>query len=160
MGGSVLVSGKDRRETAGLFWFRPSRPHDAPSLAGIFFEHMLERSATFFLEQLGELIKEDWLADYGLTQYPLAKALKIPQSRLTDIIKGRRGITTDTGRASRSLLWQLRRVLARLAGALRSGDARRRKDRGRSGAAGGGLNVKPRPFCGWGAGKEISGSNP
>lgn len=57
---------------------------------------MLERSATFFLEQLGELIKEDWLADYGLTQYALAKALKIPQSRLTDIIKGRRGITADT----------------------------------------------------------------
>lgn len=44
----------------------------------------------------GELIKEDWLADYGLTQYALAKALKIPQSRLTDIIKGRRGITADT----------------------------------------------------------------
>lgn len=44
----------------------------------------------------GELIKEDWLADYELTQYALAKALKIPQSRLTDIIKGRRGITADT----------------------------------------------------------------
>jgi len=44
----------------------------------------------------GELLKEDWLADYGLTQYALAKALKIPHSRLTDIIKGRRGITADT----------------------------------------------------------------
>jgi addiction module HigA family antidote len=44
----------------------------------------------------GQMIKEDWLADYGLTQYALANALKIPHSRLTDIIKGRRGITADT----------------------------------------------------------------
>lgn len=44
----------------------------------------------------GEIIKEDFLVDYGLTQYALAKALNIPQSRLTDIIKGRRGITADT----------------------------------------------------------------
>ena len=44
----------------------------------------------------GEIIKEDWLADYGLTQYALAKALRIPHSRLTDIIKGRRSVTADT----------------------------------------------------------------
>jgi addiction module HigA family antidote len=44
----------------------------------------------------GEMIKEDFLADYGLTQYALAKALKIPHSRITDIIKGRRGISADT----------------------------------------------------------------
>lgn len=44
----------------------------------------------------GEIIKEDFLADYGLTQYALAKALHIPHSRLTDIVKGRRGISADT----------------------------------------------------------------
>lgn len=44
----------------------------------------------------GQFLKEDWLGDYGLTQYALAKSLKIPQSRLTDIIKGRRGISADT----------------------------------------------------------------
>ncbi|MBK8477944.1 MAG: HigA family addiction module antidote protein [Opitutaceae bacterium] len=44
----------------------------------------------------GEILKEDWLADYGLTQYALAKALRIPHSRLTDIIKGRRSIAADT----------------------------------------------------------------
>jgi len=44
----------------------------------------------------GQMIKEDFLADYGLTQYALAKALKIVQSRLTEIIKGRRGITAET----------------------------------------------------------------
>ena len=42
------------------------------------------------------MIKEDFLADYGITQYALAKALHIPHSRVTDIIKGRRGITADT----------------------------------------------------------------
>jgi addiction module HigA family antidote len=44
----------------------------------------------------GEIIKEDFLADYGLTQYALAKALHIPQSRLSSIINGRRSITADT----------------------------------------------------------------
>jgi antitoxin HigA-1 len=44
----------------------------------------------------GEMIKEDFLSDYGITQYALAKALKIPHSRVTDIVKGRRGITADT----------------------------------------------------------------
>lgn len=44
----------------------------------------------------GEIIRDDFLADYGLTQYALAKALKIPQSRLSDIIHGRRSVTADT----------------------------------------------------------------
>jgi addiction module HigA family antidote len=44
----------------------------------------------------GEILKEDWIADYGLTQYSLAKALRIPHSRLTEIVKGRRAITADT----------------------------------------------------------------
>ena len=44
----------------------------------------------------GEILKEDWIADYGLTQYSLAKALHIPHSRLTEIVKGRRAITADT----------------------------------------------------------------
>ena len=44
----------------------------------------------------GQMIKEDFLGDYGLTQYALAKALNIPQSRLTELIKGRRSITADT----------------------------------------------------------------
>lgn len=44
----------------------------------------------------GRFIKEDWLADNGLTQNSLARALKIPVSRLNDIIQGKRGITADT----------------------------------------------------------------
>ena len=44
----------------------------------------------------GEMIKEDFLNDYGLTQYALANALNIPHSRMTEIIAGRRGISADT----------------------------------------------------------------
>jgi antitoxin HigA-1 len=44
----------------------------------------------------GQFIKEDWLADNGLTQNSLARALKIPVSRLNDIIQGHRGISADT----------------------------------------------------------------
>jgi len=44
----------------------------------------------------GEILKEDWLRDYGLTQYRLAKSTGIPQSRLTQIVRRRRAITADT----------------------------------------------------------------
>ena len=44
----------------------------------------------------GRSIAEDWLVDNGLTQNSLARALKIPVSRLNDVIHGRRGITADT----------------------------------------------------------------
>lgn len=44
----------------------------------------------------GEMIKEDFLADYGLTQYALAKALGIPHSRMSNIINGKASISLDT----------------------------------------------------------------
>jgi addiction module HigA family antidote len=44
----------------------------------------------------GQVIKEDFLSDYGLNQAQLARALGIPESRMTEIIKGRRSITADT----------------------------------------------------------------
>jgi len=42
-------------------------------------------------EDLLELIQ-----DHGLTQYRLAKELGVPQTRITQIIKGRRAISADT----------------------------------------------------------------
>ncbi len=51
----------------------------------------------------GEQIALD-LEDIGLSANQLAKALGIPQSRLSDIIRGRRGITADT--ALRLAAWQ------------------------------------------------------
>jgi addiction module HigA family antidote len=51
----------------------------------------------------GEQIALD-LEDLGLSANQLAQALDIPQSRLSEIIRGRRGITADT--ALRLAAWQ------------------------------------------------------
>lgn len=44
----------------------------------------------------GEVLAEDFLKPLGLSQYALAKALGVPQMRISDLIHGRRGVTPDT----------------------------------------------------------------
>lgn len=44
----------------------------------------------------GEILKEEYLEPLGLSANALAKALKVPASRIGDIVLERRGITTDT----------------------------------------------------------------
>jgi addiction module HigA family antidote len=44
----------------------------------------------------GEVLREEYLAPYGLTANALAKHLKVPSSRINDIVLERRGITPDT----------------------------------------------------------------
>jgi len=44
----------------------------------------------------GEILKEEFLAQYGITAYRLAKETKLPLTRVTAILKKRRKITTDT----------------------------------------------------------------
>jgi addiction module HigA family antidote len=44
----------------------------------------------------GEVLREDFLKPLGMSQYALAKAIGVPQMRISDIIHGRRGITPDT----------------------------------------------------------------
>ncbi|MGC1780633.1 MAG: HigA family addiction module antitoxin [Xanthobacteraceae bacterium] len=44
----------------------------------------------------GEMLKEEFLAEYGLSQNRLAKAIGISPNRLTDIVNNRRRITADT----------------------------------------------------------------
>ena len=44
----------------------------------------------------GEMIKQEFLAEYGLSQNQLAKALGISANRIADIIANRRRITADT----------------------------------------------------------------
>ncbi len=44
----------------------------------------------------GQILLNQFLEPAGITQYKLAQAAGIPASRLTDIIKGRRGISADT----------------------------------------------------------------
>lgn len=44
----------------------------------------------------GEILREDFLGPMGISVYVLAKAIKVPRSRVNDIVLGRRAITTDT----------------------------------------------------------------
>ena len=44
----------------------------------------------------GEMLKEEFLAEYGLSQNQLAKAIGISPNRIAEIIRNRRRITADT----------------------------------------------------------------
>ena len=44
----------------------------------------------------GEILREDYLTPLGLSANALAQALKVPASRINDIVLERRGITVDT----------------------------------------------------------------
>ena len=44
----------------------------------------------------GEILREDYLAETGMSANALAKALKVPAPRINDVLRGRRGISADT----------------------------------------------------------------
>jgi addiction module HigA family antidote len=44
----------------------------------------------------GIILKEEFMDDLGLTQSSLAKAIQVPQNRISEIIRGVRGITAST----------------------------------------------------------------
>jgi antitoxin HigA-1 len=44
----------------------------------------------------GEMLKEEFMREYGLSQNRLAKAIGISPNRITDIVNNRRRITADT----------------------------------------------------------------
>jgi len=44
----------------------------------------------------GEILEEEFLKPLGISAYRLAKEIKIPATRISQIIKGRRRITADT----------------------------------------------------------------
>ena len=44
----------------------------------------------------GEILKEEFLEALGITAYRLSKETFIPQTRVSEIIKGNRRITADT----------------------------------------------------------------
>jgi antitoxin HigA-1 len=45
----------------------------------------------------GEILKEEFLDPMGLTQYKLAQALHVQQTRIGEIVAGTRAITAETG---------------------------------------------------------------
>ncbi len=44
----------------------------------------------------GEILQEEFLVPLGLSAYKLSKDIGIPQTRVSEIIKGNRRITADT----------------------------------------------------------------
>jgi addiction module HigA family antidote len=44
----------------------------------------------------GEILKEEFLLPLGISAYRLAKETFMPQTRISEILKGRRRITADT----------------------------------------------------------------
>lgn len=44
----------------------------------------------------GDVLREDFLKPMGLSQYALAKALGIPQIRVSEIVRAKRAVTPDT----------------------------------------------------------------
>ena len=44
----------------------------------------------------GEVLLEEFLRPMGISQYRLALAINVPESRINAIVKGRRAITADT----------------------------------------------------------------
>ena len=44
----------------------------------------------------GEILKEEFLIPFGISAYKLSKDTFIPQTRISQIIKGNRRITADT----------------------------------------------------------------
>jgi addiction module HigA family antidote len=52
----------------------------------------------------GEILLEEFLEPMGISQYRLAKAIKVPPRRINEIVHGKRRITAETGiRLSRAL---------------------------------------------------------
>ena len=52
--------------------------------------------SAFALVTPGEMLKEEFLAEHGLSQNQLAKAIGISPNRIADIVNNRRRITADT----------------------------------------------------------------
>jgi addiction module HigA family antidote len=44
----------------------------------------------------GDILRDDFLQPMKISVYALAHAIKVPRSRVNDVVLGRRGITADT----------------------------------------------------------------
>lgn len=44
----------------------------------------------------GDILRDDFLKPMSISVYTLAHAIKVPRSRINDIVLGRRGLSTDT----------------------------------------------------------------
>lgn len=52
--------------------------------------------STFINTHPGEILLEDFLKPMGISAYRLAKDTRLPQTRISQIIRGERGVSPDT----------------------------------------------------------------
>lgn len=57
---------------------------------------MAKSTTTLRFPHPGEILREEFLKPMGISQYRLALDLRIPHSRVTALIHGRRALTPDT----------------------------------------------------------------
>ena len=57
-----------------------------------------------YISTPGEILREEFLEPMGISQYKLAKAIRKPQSAISEIIHGNRSISTE-------MAWSLSRAL-------------------------------------------------
>jgi len=67
---------------------------DAIVFEGYSFKAFAMRSIPY--PHPGEILQEEFLTPFGMTQYRLAKSIGVRQTRISEIIAGRRAITADT----------------------------------------------------------------
>ncbi len=60
----------------------------------------------------GKILQEEFLIPLQITAYRLAKHASIPQTRISEIIKGNRRITAGHRFEVLHLLWQFAKILA------------------------------------------------
>lgn len=48
------------------------------------------------LTTVGEMLKEEFIDEFGLSQNALANAILVPPNRIHEIVNNKRGITADT----------------------------------------------------------------
>ena len=44
----------------------------------------------------GEMLREEFLLPFGMTQQALASAIQVPYQRINEVVRGRRGVTPST----------------------------------------------------------------
>jgi len=60
----------------------------------------------------GEILEEDFMRPLGLSANALARRIDVPVTRISEMVRGRRGITADTALRLGALLWDEPRALA------------------------------------------------
>ena len=87
----LLVQASERRSCVG----RPRRLTVSIS-SSHFHSIRINAQWPFAPVTLGEMLKEEFLTEYGLSQNQLAKAIGISPNRTAEIVNNRRRITADT----------------------------------------------------------------